>query len=67
MSLDLSLSQLKAQVDAKGKIEPRFETTVVDGDGEVIPEMKKALYLRRRGSNEASGDSAPIRRPWAGA
>jgi hypothetical protein len=37
-----------ADADAEGKVEPTFTAQVTDGDGEVIAEVDKLLYVRKK-------------------
>lgn len=42
------LDELRAQVDAQGKIEPTFTVQVRDEQGEVVAEVEKLLHIRRK-------------------
>jgi len=42
------LDELRAQVDAQGKIEPRFTVQIRDEQGEVVAEVEKLLHIRRK-------------------
>jgi Domain of unknown function (DUF4442) len=42
------IDSLRAQVDAQGKIEPTFAVQVRDETGEVVAEVEKLLYIRRK-------------------
>ncbi len=42
------IEEIRAQADAQGKIEPQFQTVVTDADGNVIAEVDKLLYVRKR-------------------
>src|SRR6266436_1112183 len=42
------VDELRAEVEEKGKINPTFEVTVVDEQGEPIARVKKVLSVRRK-------------------
>jgi hypothetical protein len=42
------IEEIRAQADAQGKIEPQFQTAVTDVEGNVIAEVDKLLYVRRK-------------------
>jgi acyl-coenzyme A thioesterase PaaI-like protein len=42
------IDALRAQADAQGKIEPTFTVEVRDEAGEVVAEVEKLLYIRRK-------------------
>lgn len=42
------LDELRAQVDAQGKFEPRFTVQIRDEQGEVVAEVEKLLHIRRK-------------------
>jgi acyl-coenzyme A thioesterase PaaI-like protein len=42
------IEEIRAQADAQGKIEPQFQTVVADVEGNVIAEVDKLLYVRRK-------------------
>jgi Domain of unknown function (DUF4442) len=42
------IEEIRAQADAHGKIEPHFQTVVTDTDGNVIAEVDKLLYVRKK-------------------
>ncbi len=42
------VDELRAEIDAKGKINPTFEVTVVDEQGEPIARVRKVLSVRRK-------------------
>jgi acyl-coenzyme A thioesterase PaaI-like protein len=44
------IEEIRAAVDARGKIEPTFHVAVLDDDGEVVAEVEKLLYVRARDS-----------------
>jgi acyl-coenzyme A thioesterase PaaI-like protein len=43
-----TIAEIRAQADAQGKIEPQFQTVVTDTDGNVIAEVDKLLYVRKK-------------------
>ena len=43
------VEEIRAAADAGGKVEPVFEVRVVDGEGKVVAELEKVLYVRRKG------------------
>jgi hypothetical protein len=47
------IEEIRAQADAKGKIEPTFHVTVTDTDDNVIAEVDKLLYVRRKETQKA--------------
>jgi acyl-coenzyme A thioesterase PaaI-like protein len=42
------VEELRAQADAEGKINPSFEVTVVDDQGEAVARVRKVLSVRRK-------------------
>ena len=42
------VAQIRTDADAQGKIEPTFTVDVVDDDGQVIAQVEKLLYVRRK-------------------
>jgi len=50
------LDELRAQVDAQGKIEPTFTVQVRDEQGDVVAEVEKLLHIRRK---DAKGTPSP--------
>jgi acyl-coenzyme A thioesterase PaaI-like protein len=42
------VEEIRAQADAQGKIEPQFQVTVTDTEGNVIAEVDKLLYVRKK-------------------
>jgi hypothetical protein len=42
------IDALRAQADAHGKIEPTFNVQVLDETGEVVADVEKLLYIRRK-------------------
>jgi hypothetical protein len=49
------LDELRAQVDAQGKIEPRFTVQICDQQNEVVAEVEKLLHIRRKDAKPTSG------------
>ena len=46
------IEDVRSQCLSSFKIEPVFQTEVIDGDGNVIAEVKKTLYVRRKDAKE---------------
>jgi acyl-coenzyme A thioesterase PaaI-like protein len=44
------IAEIRAAADAQGKIEPTFEVAVLDDAGEIVAEVEKLLYVRRKDS-----------------
>lgn len=42
------VEEIRAAADAQGKIEPTFQVEVVDERGEVVAEVEKLVYVRRK-------------------
>ncbi len=40
--------EIKAAADANGKVEPEFQVVVTDAEGQVVAEIDKLLYVRRK-------------------
>jgi hypothetical protein len=47
------VAEIRAAADVQGKVEPTFRVDVVDERGEVVAEVEKLLYVRRK-------DAAPV-------
>ena len=47
------LDELRAQVDAQGKIEPTFTVQIRDQQNEVVAEVEKLLHIRRKDAKAA--------------
>ena len=47
------VEEIRAAADRDGKVEPTFRVDVVDDKGEVVAEVEKLLYVRRK-------DAAPL-------
>jgi acyl-coenzyme A thioesterase PaaI-like protein len=42
------IAEIRAAADAQGKTEPTFEVAVLDDAGEVVAEVEKLLYVRKK-------------------
>ncbi|HEX7286898.1 MAG TPA: DUF4442 domain-containing protein [Candidatus Angelobacter sp.] len=42
------IAEIRAQADANGKVEPTFTVQVTDAEGNVVAEVEKLLYVRRK-------------------
>jgi len=42
------IDEIRAAADAGGKVEPVFTVEVMDGEGKVVAEVEKLLYVRRK-------------------
>jgi acyl-coenzyme A thioesterase PaaI-like protein len=42
------IEQIRAQADIHGRVEPAFQVQVMDQDGNVVAEIDKLLYVRRK-------------------
>jgi hypothetical protein len=42
------IDEIRAAADAGGKVEPVFTVEVVDGEGKVVAEVEKLLYVRKK-------------------
>ena len=49
------VDELRAEVEAKGKINPTFEVTVVDQQGEPVARVRKVLSVRPKQPKSAEG------------
>jgi len=47
------VDELRAEADLKGKINPVFEVTVVDAQGDPVARVRKVLSLRRKDGSRA--------------
>lgn len=45
---DAEVERIRHQAEAKGKIEPVFTAHVVDEEGDVVAEIEKVLYVRKK-------------------
>jgi uncharacterized protein DUF4442 len=48
------ISEIKAAADAQGKVEPLFQVNVTDAEGNVVAEIDKLLYVRKKAANTRS-------------
>jgi len=48
------VDELRAEVDEKGKIDPLFEVTVLDEQGEPVARVRKVLSVRRKDASRAA-------------
>jgi hypothetical protein len=55
----LQLGELRAQIDAQGKIEPKFVVQIRDQSGDVVAEVEKLLHIRRRDAGQVMQQPAP--------
>jgi acyl-coenzyme A thioesterase PaaI-like protein len=42
------IDEIRSQADVQGKVEPQFQVQVTDQDGNVVAEVDKLLYVRRK-------------------
>jgi hypothetical protein len=42
------IDEIKSQADSEDKYEPRFQVQILDDSGDVIAEVEKILYVRRK-------------------
>ncbi len=42
------IAEIRAAADAQGKTEPTFEAAVLDDAGEIVAEVEKLLYVRKK-------------------
>jgi hypothetical protein len=45
------IAEIRAAADSQGKVEPQFEVAVTDSEGNVVAEIDKLLYVRRKNGN----------------
>ncbi len=48
------VEELRAQADAQGKVNPAFQVTVVDGQGQPVARVRKVLSVRRKDTARAA-------------
>ena len=48
------VERIRAETDAQGKINPAFEVTVVDAQGEPVARVRKVLSVRRKDAKRAA-------------
>lgn len=42
------IAEIRAAADSQDKVEPQFQVVVTDSDGQVVAEIDKLLYVRRK-------------------
>ena len=42
------VAEIKSAADTNGKVEPEFQVVVTDSEGQVVAEIDKLLYVRRK-------------------
>lgn len=42
------VEEIRSQADSQGKIEPLFKATITDAESNIVAEVDKLLYVRRR-------------------
>lgn len=42
------VDEIRSQADVQGKIEPQFQAVVTDAEGNIVAEVDKLLYVRRK-------------------
>ncbi len=42
------IAEIRNAADSKGKVEPEFQVTITDSEGQTIAEIDKLLYVRRK-------------------
>jgi acyl-coenzyme A thioesterase PaaI-like protein len=42
------LAEIRSQADALGRIEPQFQAVVTDAEGNIVAEVDKLLYVRKK-------------------
>jgi acyl-coenzyme A thioesterase PaaI-like protein len=59
-----TVEDIRIQAEREGKVEPKFQVLVTDRDGNVIAEVDKLLYVRRKDSvrREEPGEAPPQKR-----
>lgn len=48
------VQEIRAQADSLGKIEPQFQAVVTDAEGNVVAEVDKLLYVRKKQAEKKS-------------
>lgn len=51
------VDQIRMDADREGKIEPTFSVNVLSEDGEIIAQVEKLLYVRRKPAASSKGES----------
>jgi acyl-coenzyme A thioesterase PaaI-like protein len=52
------IDEIRAEADAGGKVEPVFTVEVFDEQGELVADVEKLLYVRRKTASAAAGSGA---------
>ena len=42
------IAEIRAAADTHGKVEPQFQVSITDSEGNVVAEVEKLLYVRRK-------------------
>jgi acyl-coenzyme A thioesterase PaaI-like protein len=48
------VAEIKAAADSMGKVEPQFQVLVMDEEGQIVAEIDKLLYVRRKMQDKKS-------------
>jgi Domain of unknown function (DUF4442) len=48
------LAEIRSAADTSGKVEPQFQVLVTDGEGQVVAEIDKLLYVRKKDKTPTS-------------
>jgi acyl-coenzyme A thioesterase PaaI-like protein len=51
------VDQIRMDADREGKIEPTFSVNVLSEDGEIIAQVEKLLYVRRKPAASSKGEA----------
>ncbi|MEK6751983.1 MAG: DUF4442 domain-containing protein [Chloroflexota bacterium] len=51
------VEQIRLDADREGKIEPTFSVDVLGEDGEIVAQVEKLLYVRRKSATTFKGES----------
>ena len=51
------VTEIRAAADTNGKVEPEFHVVVTDSDGQVVAEVDKLLYVRRKDKKQVSSSA----------
>ncbi len=51
------VTEIRAAADTNGKVEPEFQVVVTDSDGQVVAEVDKLLYVRRKDKKQVSSSA----------
>jgi acyl-coenzyme A thioesterase PaaI-like protein len=47
------IEEIRQTADSRSRVEPEFCVDVIDSEGEVVAEVKKTLYIRRKSADNA--------------